>query len=110
MQAYSVLSLTQQATATIAEKTFVGFGGVTATAGGNSLGVSRADAESGDYFAVDALGTAVVITGGAIAITDEIEVGAGGTAVVKTTGAMVARPLQPASAAGKQIEVLLIQN
>jgi len=110
MQSVPILTLTKQATADLTAEHFVGYDGAPATAGGISFGVSRENASAGGHVPVDVQGTAIVVTGAAVAMTDAIEVGAGGTAVPKTTGVTVARPLEPADAAGKRIEVLLIGN
>src|SRR5690606_6879475 len=84
--------------------------GQVAPAGGNALAVTCCDVDLGDLFAADALGTTVVEAAGAIAAGGAIEVGADGKAVAKSAGVTVARALQPATAAGDLIEVLLIPN
>lgn len=105
-----LLSLTVLAAAAIVAERFVTLGGVTATAAGNSLGVSRSSAASGERFAADVIGTAIVTAGEAIAVDDEIEVGATGKAAVLGAGVKVARALEAASGDGERLEVLLIQN
>ena len=85
-------------------------GGATATAGGNAIGVSESDAASGELFPTIALGTGIVVAGGAIAKDAYVEVGAAGKAITQDTGAAVAVALQAATADGDRIEVLLIPN
>jgi len=105
----SLLALTVAAAAAVTAERFVN-GGVHATAAGRALGVSRTDAADGEDFPVDAIGTAVVTAGGAIAVDAEIEVGTDGKAVTQSAGVTVARALQAAAADGDRIEVLLIPN
>jgi hypothetical protein len=92
-QSYPVLTLTVAATGTIAAQRFVTKAGAQAGADGNTLGVGRTAASSGDKIPVDVLGTAVVEAGAAVSAGDTI-----------------ALALEAAGAAGQFIEVLLIPN
>lgn len=84
-------------------------GGVPA-AGANTLGVTNADAASGEQAPIIYLGTAIVEASDAIAAGAAIETTGDGRAVTKSTGVAVARALQAATAAGQFIEVALIPN
>jgi hypothetical protein len=107
----ALLSLTIAAAGAIAAARFVTPAGAQAGAGANTLGVSRyAAGAAGEKIAVDALGTAVVEAGGAIAANATIGVDANGRAVTYAAGAKVGLALQAAGAAGEFIEVLLIPN
>lgn len=108
----SILALTAHASGAVTRKRFVNATGAIASAGGNALGVADYDAEDGKPFALTALGTAVVVAGGAITEAGEVEVGADGKAVAKDSGVTVARlaPGESAGADGDEIEVFLIPN
>lgn len=110
MQSISILSLSTTANGAVSEKTFVGHGGATATAAGNTLGVAKFDAADTEGLTVDVLGTAIVTAGGAFSAGAELEVGSNGKAVVQSAGVTVARALQAATADGESVEVLLMQN
>ncbi|WP_027670082.1 capsid cement protein [Rheinheimera baltica] len=110
MQKISLLTLTVIATAALTAERFVTGAGVTSTAAGNSLGVTRSDAAVGEAAPVDVIGTAVVVAGGAVAVDGLVEVGADGKAVAKTAGVTVGRALTAAAVDGDRIEVLLIPN
>ncbi|MBZ3921788.1 DUF2190 domain-containing protein [Xanthomonas citri] len=112
-QNVSLLALTVVAAATAIGQRFVTGTGALVAAGGNSLGVAQGDAASiGDLVAVDVLGTALVVAGGAIAANASIEVGTGGKAITANAGKVVARAAPGATAAidGDLIEVFLIPN
>jgi hypothetical protein len=111
-QSQPLLALALTATGAIAVHRFVGPGVTQAAAAAGTWGVARMPAATGDTITVDALGTAVVETGGAIADGALIETDADGRAVSKTSGPAVARALpgQAATAAGQFIEVLLLPN
>lgn len=109
-QKKSILTLSILAAAAIAAEHFVTATGAVATAAGNAIGTSVTDANDGDLFAVDVLGTSVVTAGGAFSEGDYLEVGANGTAVELAAGVAVAIALQDASASGDRVEVLLIAN
>ncbi|MGN7832656.1 capsid cement protein [Pseudoxanthomonas sp. 22568] len=109
-QKTTLLALSIAATAAVLQERFVSAAGAPAAPAGNALGASETDAAIGQIFTVNAIGTAIVTAGGAIAKGAAIEVGAAGKAVTKNAGITVARALQAASADGDRIEVLLIQN
>jgi len=109
-QSIALLTLAATAAAAITAERFVGHDGNVATAAGNTLGVSRSDAATGEDFPVDVIGTTVVEASGAIAVGGAIEVGTAGKAAAQSAGTTVARALQEATADGDRIEVLLIAN
>lgn len=93
--------ITAQANAAVAGKTFAAIAGdmtaegllsvKPAATGGNTVGVVKYDADTGEKVGV-ARGSSRVITvtaGGAITAGDEVAVGAGGKAVKATEGAVV---------------------
>ncbi len=105
------LTLTVTASAAITGGRFVSPTGGTPSAGGNTLGVACTDAANGSDFAVDALGTAIVIAGGAIAAGAAVKAAATGKALTHdSTNAVVARALTAAAADGDEIKVMLIPN
>lgn len=109
-QQHATLTLTLKATATIVALSFVNAPGVTAAAARNAVGVARTSGAAGDLVPVDVLGTATVTAGGVIANGDRVQVGAAGSAVTLAAGKPVGVALEPATAAGQIIEVLLIPN
>src|SRR5690554_5280877 len=109
-QFINLLTLTRLAPAPVVAKTFVGYDGATAVAGGNALGVADYDAAAGEAYPVVVLGTAIVTAGAAIAKDAPVEVGAGGRAVTLDEGQKVGIALEAAAQAGDEIEVLLLQN
>lgn len=111
-QSVSLLTLAIAATGVITAQRFVTGAGVTATAAGNAIGVSRSDAAIGEQFPADVLGTTLVTAGGPIAANAAVEVGANGKAVTLAAGKAVGR-LAPGSSAladGDVVEVILIPN
>ncbi len=103
-----ILALTVAVTATgIAADTFAGFDGTTAAAGARAFGVVNDQYAAGEYAPVVVQGTAVVIAAEAIAVGQDVQVGADGQAAVATTGVVVGVALTAAAAAGDRIEVLL---
>lgn len=110
-QAIAILNLPLILTGAVTAHRFVTPVGTQAGAGINTLGVARTDGALGEMIPVDVLGTAVVEAGGAISLGATIKSDADGKAIVwATSGAKVALALQPASAAGQLVEVLLIAN
>lgn len=111
-QSLPAVTLNVVATGIIAEYRFVTPAGAQAAAASNTLGVARMAAAIGDIIPVDAVGTAVVESGAAIAAGALVATDATGRAVTWAAGAAVARvlPGQAASAAGQFIEVILIPN
>lgn len=135
-QATAIFTETLKATGTVTAHRTIGYDGVRASVAGQVvMGVARSDGVADDLIPVDVYGTAVIESGGVLAVGDDlvtdtvgravkgagtIVVGAGGTAVTSTaangailTGSLMpqhvfARALQAASGAGEFIEVLLI--
>ncbi len=111
-QAQPCVALSLTAAGVIGEYRFVSAAVAQAGAAVNTLGVARMAAAIGDVIPVDAVGTAVVESGAAIAAGALVETDASGRAITKAAGPAVARvlPGQAATAAGQFIEVLLIPN
>ena len=108
-QAFSLLTLTITASATLTADRFVTFAGAVPSADASVLGVVRQAAVSGDKISVDVQGTAIVEAGAAVTAGDTLKVDSSGRAITwATSGAKVGIALQSASAAGKFIEVLLL--
>lgn len=109
-QSTPLLTLSRLASSVIAAARFVTPANAQATAGANTLGVNRSAAAIGDRIAVDADGTAVVESGAAVADGATIASDATGRAITWASGAKIAVALEPATAAGQMIEVLLVSN
>jgi len=108
--AISLLCLTRTAGAALAANRFIEADGTYPTAGGPALGVTRTAAATGDLVPTDVLGTAVVESGGAVAI-GPVKVDASGRVVTHdSTNTKVGIALNTAAAAGEQVEVFLIPN
>lgn len=110
MQKIQILTLSILAVAVITAERFVTAAGSPATAAGNAVGVSESDGAIGELVPTIALGTAVVVAGGAVAKGAYVEVATGGKAVTQASGIAVAVALQAATADGDRIEVLFIPN
>lgn len=104
--ALPILSDTVVATATIAQKHFVGFDGATCEAGAKAAGTSYFDADAGDALTVHVLGFVLVVSGAAIAIGDAVESDADGAAVPHTTGVINGYARTAAAAAGVITQIL----
>ena len=110
-QAISLLALAVDAGGVITANRFVTPAGIQAVDGSNTLGVARMSAAAADKLTVDALGTAVVEAGAAVAKGASLKSNSQGQAITwASAGAKVAIALEAASAAGQLIEVLLIPN
>lgn len=105
-----VLGLT--ATAAIAQFQPVQASGAPAAAAGNAVGFATAPVTAaGQRVPVCVLGTAIAIAGAAIAAGALVEVHTTVTQVVtKSAGVAIGRALNAASAAGDQVEVLILGN
>lgn len=109
-QSITILALSVLAAGQVEVHRFVTAAGAQAGDGQNSLGVSEFPAAGGEMLTVNALGTAVVEAGAAIAAGERLQSDADGKAVPKTTGATTAVALQAAAAEGDLLEVFLIPN
>lgn len=106
-----LLTLPLLSAAAVSAERFVTHAGGVPAAGAAVLGVTRNSATAaGQSLTVDAIGTAVVETGAAIAVGALLEADAQGRCITRTTGTPVARALQATAAAGDFIEVLLLPN
>lgn len=109
--AIEILTIGLNATATIAQFQPVLATGAPAVAAGNAVGFARVGAASGERFPATVLGTTVAIAGAAIAAGALVEVGTTVTQVVtRSAGVAIGRALTAATAAGDQIEVLILPN
>lgn len=112
-QKIPLLTLTVIAAGAVTAHRFVGYNGAqVAASGGKALGVATFDATDGKDLSVDALGTTVVETAGAISVGDEVVSDADGMAIVNPAvgGEVVAaHALDSAAGAGEFIEVLLVK-
>lgn len=106
----ATLTLTTQATGSVAESRFITYAGAQAGAAANTMGVNQYSVSLSELAAVVVSGTAIVEAGAAIAAGAALETDASGRAVTKSAGPTVGRALQAASGAGSFIEILLIQN
>lgn len=106
-----ILTIGLTASAAIAQYQPVQATGAPATAAGNAAGFARVGVASGDRVPVTVVGTTVAIAGAAITAGALVEVHTTVTQVVtKSAGVSIGRALTAASAAGDQIEVLILPN
>ena len=109
----SLLTLTVIATAAVAGCRCVTQAGAYPAAGAAAFGVTRSSAEAaGDLVPVDVQGTAIAEAGAAITLDAPLMVDATGRVVPLTVGSKspVGRAMQAATAAGQQIEILLVPS
>lgn len=102
--------LTVVATAALTQFRAVSFAGAVPAAAANQLGVAQNSGAIGDSVPVVILGTAIGEAGAAITAGSLLETNASGQYITRSAGAIVGRALTAATAAGDQIEVLLIPN
>ena len=105
-----LLKLTVTALAATLEGHFVTVTGASPSAGGHALGVAYMDADAGQEVSVSVIGTVAAVADAAIPIDSLVQVTATGKVVAHTSGVAVGRSLTAASAAGDEIELLLIAN
>lgn len=107
-----LLTLTVVATAALAANRFVTAAGaypaISAGSTAAMIGVTRTSAAIGDLVAVDAIGTAIVETGGSFALGEAVEFGTEGKVVANANSVACGRALQASTGAGQLVEVLLI--
>ena len=114
MQKTPILTLTAIAPSAVTKYRFVDYdGSMCDAAGDNPFGVSVTDADVGDAFAVDVLGTTKVEAGAAIPLGAKgltpVKTDAAGKAIAQGgVGSIAGYALEAASAAGAVIEVLLV--
>lgn len=108
--AYKILTLSVVATAALTQNRAVTGTGAVPAAAGRCLGFADVNAAIGDRVSVNALGTTVAEAGAAVAVEALVELDALGRVVTKAAGVAVGRALSAATAAGQQIEILLIPN
>ncbi|MBI3771453.1 MAG: DUF2190 family protein [Gammaproteobacteria bacterium] len=110
-QNIALLTLAVTLTGTVAANRFVTPAGAQAGADVNTLGGARTAGVSGEKIPVDALGTAVIAAGAAVAAGATVKSDANGKAITwAVSGAKVGIALEAATAADQLIEVLLIPN
>jgi hypothetical protein len=108
--AYKILTLSVVATAALIQNRAVTGTGAIPAAGARCLGFADVNAAIGERVSVNAMGTTVAEAGAAVAVDALVEVDAQGRVVTKNAGVAVGRALAAATAAGQQIEILLIPN
>lgn len=109
----STLTMTVAAAGALAAARFVTQSGAYPAAGTAAFGVTRTSATAqGDLVPVDVQGTTIVEAGAAITFDAPLMVDAQGRAVPLTVGSKspVGRSMQAATAAGEQIEILLVPS
>lgn len=109
----STLTLTVTAAVALAACRFVTQAGAYLAAGAAAFGVTRSSAEAaGALVPVDVQGTAIAEAGAAITLDAPLMVDATGRVVPLTVGSKspVGRAMQAATAAGQQIEILLVPS
>ena len=109
----STLTLTVTAAVALAACRFVTQAGAYPAAGAAAFGVTRSSAEAaGDLVPVDVQGTAIAEAGAVITLDAPLMVDATGRVVPLTVGSKspVGRAMQAATAAGQQIEILLVPS
>ena len=109
----STLTLTVTAAVALAACRFVTQAGAYPAEGAAAFGVTRSSAEAaGDLVPVDVQGTAIAEAGAAITLDAPLMVDATGRVVPLTVGSKspVGRAMQAATAAGQQIEILLVPS
>lgn len=106
----ALLTLSLVATSEVTTNKLVGFNGAQATTAGQLvLGVADFDAKTNETLAVVVKGTAIALTGGSIAIGDELVVDATGRVITKVTPAhhTIGRALTASPTSDSKIEILL---
>lgn len=106
-----LLTFTVTAAAVVAADRFITGAGLVPAAGGLPVGVTRCSGTSGDRIPVDALGTAIVTAGAAIALDAVIAVGTDGKAVTHDGDGdkyAVGRARTAATGDGDTLEVWLL--
>lgn len=107
----SILTINRTLSGTVAQYGPVTAAGAPATAAGNAVGFAQVGGASGDVASVAVLGTTIATAGAAIAVGALVEVHTTVSQVVtKSAGVAIGRALTAASAAGDQIEVLILPN
>ena len=109
----STLTLTVIAATALAAARFVTQAGAYPAAGAAAFGVTRTSADAaGDLVPVDVQGTTIVEAGAAITFDAPLMLDAQGRVVPLTVGGKspVGRAMEAASAAGQQIEILLVPS
>lgn len=109
MQQSRLFNISLVAASAVTGQRFVDWQGNIAAADEDTPGVAQTDAATGEAFSVNVLGTAMVMSGGAIAVGGPVKVGANGKAIAQGgAGTIVARAVTAAGAADQLIEVLLL--
>lgn len=107
----SILTINRTLSGTVAQFGPVTAAGAPATAAGNAVGFAAIGGVSGNVIPVRVLGTSIATAGAAISAGALVEVHTTVSQVVtKSAGVAIGRALTAASAAGDQIEVLILPN
>lgn len=102
-----ILITTIELTAALTKNLFVGFDGALCGAAAKALGVLNADTDLGEQAPVTAKGIALVYSGAAVAIGDQVESNAAGKAITLAAGVENGYALDAATGADELIRVLL---
>lgn len=100
------LTTTIMAAMAISALHFVSFDGKMATAGSKAAGICEADTDAGEACPVNVNGVLLITAGGAIAVGQEVEVGADGKAVALASGKSNGYALDPATHDGEVIRIV----
>lgn len=106
----NTLVLSVVATAALTQFRGVTIAGAVPAANATALGIAQQGGAIGDSVPVVTLGTAIAEAGAAIAVGAQLGYDASGRVVTWASGSVIGRALTAASAAGDQIEALLIPN
>lgn len=100
------LTTTIMAAMAISALHFVSFDGKVATAGSKAAGICEADSDAGEACPVNINGVLLVTAGGAIAVGQEVEVGAEGKAIALASGKPNGYALDEAKNDGEIIRIV----
>jgi hypothetical protein len=105
----SLLEKTVLASAALTQFRGATLAGAAVSAAGNGY-IAAVGAASGARTTVTVLGTCIAEAGAAVAVNALLEFDSSGRVVTRSTGAIVGRAITAGSAAGAQIEMLVIPN
>lgn len=102
-----ILTLTVLASGAITANKLVKHNGAQCAAGEAALGVATYSEISGNAVGVVAIGTAMAISGAAVAVGADLESDASGRVITRVAGVSVGRALQATTAADQNIEIIV---
>jgi hypothetical protein len=101
-----LLTMSVTAAVLLLRQRFCTSAGALPAAGAKVLGVVDSEADAGLQAPVNAVGSILVESGGAIAIDADVETDALGRAITRTTGSICGRAMDAAAGAGEYIRIL----